>query len=87
MMFVPNFKILGQVVHEKSLKGPYSLYILLKKVLHHLNFTTFLSNILYKYIKYFLNIILPWRVGLIVCHNNKLEWNHFVEVCKNAFLW
>ena len=26
-----------------------NLYILLKKVLHHLIFTTFLSNVLYKY--------------------------------------
>ena len=38
-----------------------------KKVLHHLIFTTFLSNVLYHNTKnIFLNIILPWRVGLIV---------------------
>ena len=40
-------------------------YILLKKVLHHLIFTTFLSNVFYKYTKNILNIILPWRVGLV----------------------
>ena len=37
-----------------------------KKVLHHLNFTTFLRNVLYKYTKnIFLNIRLPWRVRLM----------------------
>ena len=38
-----------------------------KKVLHHLIFTKFLSNVLCKYTKhFFLNIILPWSVGHIV---------------------
>ena len=43
-----------------------------KNVLHHLIFTKFLSSVLNKYTNhFFLNIILPWRVGQIVWCNNK----------------
>ena len=66
---------------EKKAKIYYS-----KEVLHHLIFTTFLNNVLYKYTKnIFLNIILPLRVGLIVCHNNKFVRNILLKPVKMHF--
>ena len=66
----------------------YILYVYYsKKVLHHLIFTTFLSNVLYKFTIIFFK------------YNTAVEdWNHcltqqyiclekIVEVCKNAFFW
>ena len=38
-----------------------------QKILHRLIVTTFLSNVVFKYMdNNFLNKIMPWRVGLIV---------------------